>query len=46
MVLAEQNELFSFFFKCVVNVLVRCGLGHRVEVHACRSKIYRLDGLY
>ena len=42
MVPAEQNEQFTFF-KCFGNVLVRCGLGHRVNVHASRLGIWRLD---
>ena len=42
MVPAEQNEPFRFFER-FGNVLVRCGLGHRVNVHACRFEIWRLD---
>ena len=44
MVSAEQNEQFRFL-KYFGNVLVRCGLGHGVNVHACRFEIWRLDGL-
>ena len=44
MVPAEQNEQFGFL-KCFGNVLVRWGHGDRVNVHACRFEIWRLDGL-
>ena len=43
MVPAEQNEQFRVF-KSFGNVLVRCGLGHRVNGHACWFEIWRLDG--